>query len=274
MGSLYAKDVVDTALEWIGYEAEGSNHKYTLFSADLDECDYWNGMGAKNGVADWCSIFVNWCIWKNTRNGDGDIDPDKWDAHYFTFEPDSGNNLAAGCGYAADYYMSEDAWTDNPERGDQVFFRNYAHTGLVVDWDETGFYTVEGNVNGGRVEKRYYKYGDPCVDGFGRPRYDGWELGSEKEPDKPKEDSKPKPASDTVEILMPVLKKDCDDNGTVLTIQALLREFGFNDADGDTIPIDGVFGERTEEAVKSYQEARGLNITGIVDKETWDRILK
>ena len=56
MGSLYAKDVVETALNEIGYEAEGANHKYSIYSAELDSCDYWN-MAPKNGVADWCSIF-------------------------------------------------------------------------------------------------------------------------------------------------------------------------------------------------------------------------
>ena len=204
MGSLYAKDVVLTALNEIGYEADGSNHKYTIYSYELDKgtgCDYWNGMDAKNGVADWCSIFFNWLCYANTRNEDGEIVANKWDAHYFLYEPDNGQNLAAGCGYAADYYQSHDAWTDNPERGDQVFFRNYAHTGIVVDWDNDGFYTVEGNVDGGRVEKRYYKYGDPCVDGFGRPRYDGWEYKAEPNPE---------PIVETVTIKIEVTTDNAD----------------------------------------------------------------
>ena len=204
MGSLYAKDVVETALNEIGYEAEGSNHLYTIYSSELDTCDYWN-MAPKNGVANWCSIFFNWLCYANTRNENGDIEANKYDAHYFLYEPDNGQNLAAGCGYAADYYQSHDAWTDNPERGDQVFFRNYAHTGIVVDWDNNGFYTVEGNVNGGRVEKRYYKYGDSCVDGFGRPRYDGWEYVKAEEP---KEDAKPAPK--TIKISIEVTTENAD----------------------------------------------------------------
>lgn len=200
MGSLYAKDVVNTALNEIGYEAEGSNKKYTIYSAELDACNYWNGMDSKNGVADWCSIFFNWLCYANTRNENGDIEANKWDAHYFTFEPDDRNDLAAGCGYAADYYQQNDAWTDNPERGDQVFFRNYAHTGIVVDWDNEGFYTVEGNIDGGRVGKRYYKYGDPCVDGFGRPRYDGWEYEQPKQDAPVKEDSKVETVTLSIEI--------------------------------------------------------------------------
>ena len=100
----------------------------------------------------------------------------------------------------ADFYQQNDAWTDNPERGDVVTFRDYAHTGLVVDWDNKGFYTVEGNVNGGRVEKRYYRYGDPCVDGFGRPRYDGWEYNPPKQDAPVKEDTKIETVTLSIEI--------------------------------------------------------------------------
>ena len=101
----------------------------------------------------------------------------------------------------ADFYQQHDAWTDNPERGDVVTFRDYAHTGLVVDWDNNGFYTVEGNVNGGRIEKRYYRYGDPCVDGFGRPRYDGWEYNPAP---------KPQPTSEKVTISIELTTENAD----------------------------------------------------------------
>ena len=180
MGSLYAKPVVDTALNEIGYQADG---KYNKYAEELDKVNFFNGK--KNGIADWCAIFVCWCAYVNTLNADGEVDPDKWDAHYFLFQPDK-DNCAAGCGYAADYYMQNDAWTDNPERGDQVFFKKtndvYYHTGLVVDWDDEGIYTVEGNVNGGKVEKRFYRYDDSRIAGYGRPRYDGWELESDPDP--------------------------------------------------------------------------------------------
>ena len=36
--------------------------------------------------------------------------------------------------------------------------------------------TIEGNTNGGYVGIHYYKFGDSRIGGFGRPRYDGWEL--------------------------------------------------------------------------------------------------
>lgn len=170
MGSLYAKDLVELAIDQIGYQADG---KYNKYAAELDSINYFN-MSPKDGVADWCAIFFCWLAYKCAKP-----EPDKWDAHYFLFQPDKGEDLAAGCGYAADYYMQNDAWTDNPERGDQVFFKKsngvYYHTGIVVDWNENGIYTVEGNTNGGKVAKKFYNYDDPKIAGYGRPRYDAWE---------------------------------------------------------------------------------------------------
>ena len=195
MGSLYKADVVRLAREEVGYQGGKKTSKY---SKDLDNVNYWN-MGAKDGYADWCSIFFNWLIWSSTRNSSGDIDPDVWDAHYFTFEPDGGQNLAAGCGYAADYYMQHDAWSGDSSGacvGDQIFFRNFAHTGIVVDWDDSYVYTVEGNVSGNQVLERRYSLDDPQIDGYGHPRYDGDEYpttSAPKEDNKPKEDAKPEP---------------------------------------------------------------------------------
>lgn len=191
MGSMYAKDLVDLANEQIGYQADG---KYNKYAEELDSINYFN-MGAKNGVADWCAIFFCWLAYKSAIP-----DPDKWDAHYFLFQPDKGENLAASCGWAAQYYMDNDAWTDNPERGDQVFFVKsngvYYHTGIVVDWNESGIYTIEGNTNGGKVAKKFYSYDDPKIAGYGRPRYDGWDIS-----DKPSEPSQETQATDYSEII-------------------------------------------------------------------------
>ena len=119
----------------------------------------------------------------------------------------------------ADFYQENNAWTDNPERGDVVTFNDYSHTGLVVDWDNNGFYTVEGNADGGKVVKRYYKYGDPCVDGFGRPRYDGWEY---KPNNDSNDNSKPQPQTVTLSIKITTDNPDAVREalkGAVITIE-------------------------------------------------------
>lgn len=53
----------------------------------------------------------------------------------------------------------------------------------------------------------------------------------------------------------------------VLEAQRLLRERGF-----DPGPLDGVYGERTEAAVRAFQAANGLLVDGIVGPATWSRL--
>ncbi len=76
----------------------------------------------------------------------------------------------------------------------------------------------------------------------------------------------PDPSEVTVEL--DVLRKGST-GGQVQTIQALLNGFI-----GTKLSIDGIFGTKTEDAVKEYQRTRGLNVDGIVGEKTWNRILK
>ena len=38
------------------------------------------------------------------------------------------------------------------------------------------------------------------------------------------------------------------------------------------VPIDGIFESRTKEALEEYQRTRGLPVTGIAEKLTWDTL--
>lgn len=78
---------------------------------------------------------------------------------------------------------------------------------------------------------------------------------------------------DTVNVELHKLKKGST-GGEVETIQILLNALGFRDQNGAYLTIDGIFGAKTEYAVKSYQRARGLAVDGIVGTQTWNRILK
>ncbi|SNS40535.1 LysM domain-containing protein [Anaerovirgula multivorans] len=51
---------------------------------------------------------------------------------------------------------------------------------------------------------------------------------------------------------------------SVRRLQGLLRDAGF-----DPGPIDGIFGARTEAAVRAFQTSRGLTVDGIVGVRTW-----
>lgn len=81
-------------------------------------------------------------------------------------------------------------------------------------------------------------------------------------------DPEPEPTVKTVNVELDVLRKGSI-GGQVQTIQALLNGFIGSDLD-----IDGIFGSKTEQAVKDYQDARHLTVDGIVGVQTWTRILK
>ncbi|GAW93667.1 peptidoglycan-binding protein LysM [Calderihabitans maritimus] len=52
-------------------------------------------------------------------------------------------------------------------------------------------------------------------------------------------------------------------------LQLLLTRAGF-----DPGPIDGIFGPRTEAAVKAFQRQKGLPVTGVVDTNTWIALIR
>lgn len=55
----------------------------------------------------------------------------------------------------------------------------------------------------------------------------------------------------------------------VALLQVLLARTGI-----DTGPIDGIFGPKTEAAVKYFQQSRGLTVDGVVGPKTWTVLLQ
>jgi peptidoglycan hydrolase-like protein with peptidoglycan-binding domain len=53
----------------------------------------------------------------------------------------------------------------------------------------------------------------------------------------------------------------------VRAVQALLREHGYD------VVVSGHFRAGTEKAVKRFQDARGIHVTGVVDKTTWPTLV-
>ena len=58
----------------------------------------------------------------------------------------------------------------------------------------------------------------------------------------------------------------------ISALQRYLRQLAFENPTIPLPPVDGIFDTRTEQALKAYQRATGLNVTGIADANTWDRL--
>lgn len=63
-----------------------------------------------------------------------------------------------------------------------------------------------------------------------------------------------------------------DKSDTVATVKTILRVIGSSYPIGQTLSLDGIFDEETEEAVMDFQAINGLLPTGRVDKLTWNRL--
>lgn len=208
MSEVSYRAVVDTALSQVGYQGTSNTSKY---SADLDAVKFYNY--PKNGAASWCAIFYDWCVWMNT--------PDK-DVNYarsILCEPNV-DNCGAGCTQKVQYYKNAGRWyskSKDATTGDEIFFKKsngqVYHTGIVVDWDNNGFYVVEGNTNGNKVAKKYYTFGDSKIAGFGRP---DWYKYQEAAP-KPTPEPTPAPAPTPAPVVYDKYKVTT--NGSTLTLR-------------------------------------------------------
>lgn len=138
-----------------------------------------------------------------------------------------------------------------PARGDLVLFdwdKNGVpnHVGFLVKKVKVGIHkglykTVEGNVDNACVK---IKYRSPSLAiGFVRPPYE-----------KPKKKKVKSPE-------YPTLKKGSH-GAYVKIVQKKLK-----------ITTDGIFGEKTEKAVKKFQKKHKLEIDGIIGKKTWKKLM-
>ena len=62
-----------------------------------------------------------------------------------------------------------------------------------------------------------------------------------------------------------------DDRRAVVThIQEMLRAIEIADGGRVTVPIDGIYGTSTDNAIRAFQKKNGLPITGAVDQDTYE----
>lgn len=65
--------------------------------------------------------------------------------------------------------------------------------------------------------------------------------------------------------------KSGDEGNQVKCVQRTLYSLGY---DLGASLVDGVFGDKTDSAIRKYQKRYGLKVDGVVGQETWNKILK
>lgn len=164
------KELLKIAAAEIGYKekktnaqldtagANAGNKNYTKYARDLHAAGYYQAN--KQGFA-WCDMFVDWCFLKMCGS--------RAKAEEITCQT---GVYGAGCKWSAKYYREQGRFfTSDPQPGDQIFFNNYAHTGIIEKIDGNVITTIEGNTSN-QVARCTYPIGSKSIDGYGRPKYD------------------------------------------------------------------------------------------------------
>ena len=58
----------------------------------------------------------------------------------------------------------------------------------------------------------------------------------------------------------------------IMQIQTYLRHLSFHNTDIPPVPLEGIWDRETRDSAIAFQVANGLAPTGIVDRETWDKL--
>ena len=153
-------EAVSKLLTWanaqIGTVESGDN--WNKYAQNMSAAYGWNVQNQP-----WCDVFVDAgfvaCFGLDN-------------AAKMTYQPAGG--FSAACRYSAAYFSAHDAFTQQPEPGDQIFFRDAEgvinHTGIVVSAGGGIVRTIEGN-SGDAVRSNAYGIGTPTIAGYGRPNW-------------------------------------------------------------------------------------------------------
>ncbi len=136
---------------------DGSRN-FTKYARDLAEAGYYQA--GKQGY-EWCDVFVDWCFFRLCGSREA--------AETMTCQT---GPYGAGCEWSARYYAGKGRLDGTPRVGDQAFFGDRDHTGIVSAVDGSAVTVIEGNKNH-RVEENTYHIGDGWLSGeFGHPFYE------------------------------------------------------------------------------------------------------
>ena len=212
----YADKVVATAIGEIGYKEKGNN--VTKYASYFDK-NYPNFYNTAKQGAEWCDIFVDYCVLVNSDN--------EAEAERVLCQPKK--SCGAGCSFSYNYYKEEGRAGKTPKYGAQIFFGSSkpTHTGIVVEVKEDSVVTVEGNSDN-EVKKHTYKKTSTKIFGYGYPRYT--EAAAEPAPaPQPEPAPAPTPAPTPTKSVDEVAKEVIDGKwGTGEERKKKLADAGYN----------------------------------------------
>lgn len=227
--------------------ANAGSNNYTKYNRDMKA---WAGSAGINDQ--WCQNFVDWCF--VTAFG---LENAKKLIYKFTNYTPSGSDAFKNKGR----YIKRGQ--RKPKRGDVVYFYSSAkgrigHVGIVYNVSNSTVYTIEGNTsgastlvtNGGGVRKKSYSLTSTYIDGYGSVDYsliaaDGWDT--------------PTASVEKIYKLGDRALYNYTEGEDVKELQKALISLGFSCG---SYGADGEFGDCTEMAVREFQKANGLAVTG------------
>ncbi len=198
---------------------DGSRN-FTKYARDLAEAGYYQA--GKQGY-EWCDVFVDWCFFRLCGSREA--------AEAMTCQT---GPYGAGCEWSARYYAGKGRLDGTPRVGDQAFFGDRDHTGIVSAVDGSAVTVIEGNKNH-RVEENTYHIGDGWLSGeFGHPFYE------EAVKPAPQTESKPNPGHREIAVgdMVSILPGAKWYGGEEIPAWVLGKQWKVAAADGERIVIN------------------------------------
>lgn len=237
--------IIDIELKEIGYIEKASNanldsetankglNNYTKYSRDI------NALGLKGyqGSA-WCCTHQFWV----------EVQAVGFEQALKNWHMTKSSYVGYNCFSTYNKFKAAGKTSKKPKLGCLVVF-TFSHIGRVIEIDGDYITTVEGNTsaatydrNGGMVARKKYKYNDPKIKGYCIIDYDG------------------------VAVTGSSLKIGST-GSEVKELQQNLNKLGYNCG-----AADGVWGTKTENAVRKFQKDSKLEVDGIVGGATQAKI--
>lgn len=241
-------DAVAIAASQVGYHEKASNYNLDDFTANSGSSNY-NKYARDIGVANgqpWCTTFLLWCMKKAGVSSNS--------YPYTTWVPTMRDWFDQ-----RGMFRARGSYT--PKAGDFVIFGSGAsHVGIVEYVSGSYVHTIEGNTSSDNVKRNTYSLYNTYILGYGIINYSGSNSSGITVTDTSNPGS-PYP--------IPTGNLRSGSRGDSVK---WIQKFA-NDMMGAGISVDGIYGNQTISAVKSFQRQNGLAADGITGSQTTAKML-